>query len=166
MTNVATMNTQAGPIKICTVFDFIREAKREMLPKHYEDIAVAQKEFYSSANHFKYGFRPDARVIAETRHTLKLNPMKLLTELKKTTTTLYRESKNLTLEDLIYGVVSVSMHESGQPTHFFCIGEDLYCLVSVEDVVLFLTADYHQQLVCTRPNRNFNIYAPHLRVEF
>lgn len=164
MKNSFVINVPSGPIKMCSVFDFVSEVKRQLLPKHYEEIAIHQKKHFMSSK-FRYN-NLDYTEVAKTLHTLKLNPMKLLTELKKTTTQLYRESKDLTLDELIYDTSNLSAREFGVPTNFFCIGEDLYCLASNEDVVLFVNEGYKQQLVCTRPERNFTIYAPNLKMEF
>lgn len=154
------LNYASGPIKICSIFDFVPEVKREMVRSQYERIAVQAKTAFENSNRYN-PYAPDPLTISKSMHTLQLNPMKLITELKKTTTKLSRE-RHITVSELIEELSYLSMNEMGVPTHMFSIGTDKYALVGKEDVVLFVTEDSRMQLVCTKPNRNFVVYAPNL----
>lgn len=159
--NKAIINMPTGPIEICTVFDFIPKVKKEFLPSHYEQVAVDLRNSYSHNIYDPYG---RGQAIVESKHKLTTNPMKLLTELKKTASPIF-VARQIDLDDLLYETTSRSAREMGQPTHFFPIGEDVYALVSQEDCVLFQTASFKQQLVCTKKNRNFIIHAKNLNVD-
>lgn len=159
------LNFPWGPIKICTIFDLIPIVRRHMVPSVCEKIAVEKRNFYNnSPRRVDYGFNT-ADAVAQTSHILQLNPMKLVTELKKTTTKKYRQSKNNDLYQLLEELAYESAMQMGQPDYFFSIGKNKYALVTLEDLVLFTTEDFHQQLVCVRPERNFTVHAPNLKVK-
>lgn len=159
------IQTQAGAIKICTVFDFVREVRKEYVPITVQQINTVKRNFYQSSAH-RYMPNPyePAEALSKTWHILKQNPASILVELKKTTTLKERKSKNVDFERLLEELVVESLIGYGQPTHLFPIGSHRYALVCAEDVRLFTKADFSQSLVCVQPHRNFTVYAPHLKV--
>lgn len=153
--------TAAGPLEICTVFDFVKLCRKETVSSVYKSIAVMKKEAYSHARYVPYDL---SESIAQTQHLLKLNPMSLLVELKRTTTKKYRQAKVVDFEEMVNEIATDSLIENGAPTHFFNVGQDLYCLACVDDFVLFTTEEWKQQLVCVSPHRNFTVHAPNLKM--
>lgn len=156
-------NTQAGAVKICTLWDFMNVVKREYVGEVYRDIALMRKKSYQEYGMLSHSMMK-SEVYAQTHHVLKLNPSSVLVELKKTTTKVEKKAKHVDLEELLFEMTHKSLVEMGVPTHFFPIGSNRYALVGTEDVRLFTKADYTQSLVCLNSKRNFQIYAPNLKV--
>ncbi len=156
-------NTAVGPIKICTLWDFMNEVKREYVGEVYRDIALMRKKSYQEYGMLSHSMMK-SEAYAQTHHILKLNPTSVLVELKKTTKKIEKKGKHVDLEELLHQLGHESMVEMGVPTHFFPIGTNRYALVGSEDVRLFTKADYTQSLVCLNSKRNFQIYAPNLKI--
>ncbi len=156
-------NTQAGAVKICTLWDFMNVVKREYVHEIQHEIAVMRRKAYQ-----EYGIRTHSmmqgEIFAQTQHTLKLNPTSVLVELKKTTKKIEKKAKHVDFEELIFDMTHKSLIEFGNPTHFFPIGANRYALLCEDDVRLFTKADLTQSLVCLNSKRNFQIYAPNLKV--
>lgn len=161
---MTTLQTFTGPVKLCTLWDFMKEVRVEYVPQISEQIALARKNFFEDRR-FRYTPEsPQMEAYYQSRHLLKLNPSSVLVELKKTTQMKYRTSKELLIEDLINELATESHTLFGNPSHFFPIGKDKYALVSIDDVKLYVKKDWKQSLVCMDPKRNFQIYAPRLKV--
>ncbi len=165
MSNNLVFRTQSGEVRICTLFEFMNDVRKEMLPGAGETLALAYKKYYNDP-YFRYQYNsgPQVEAYARAEFLLQTNPMKLVTELKRTTTKKYRTSQEMTLDHFLFDLVDESVKEFGNPTHLFSIGHHKYALVSTEDVRLFTTKDLKQQLICVRPERNFTIHAPTLRL--
>lgn len=162
--NFPVIPTAAGPIKICTLWDFMNDVRIQKLhPDVAREVAVMRKQ---ELNNFHYQYGTDLGSVSKSIHTLKQNPMRIIAELKKTTTTLEFKGKSYSFLDVLHDTVNQSITQYGLPTHLFSIGKSRYALVSDEDVVLFVKNNYEQSLVCIRSQRNFNIYAPNLKLEF
>lgn len=161
--NFPVIPTAAGPIKICTLWDFLQEVKRHKLhPDVAEQLAIMQKnEMYSN-----YQYRADLGVVSESIHTLKQNPMRVISELKKTTGSIEYRGKNISFRDILEDTVYQAMTNYGIPTHFFAVGKSRFALVQEEDISMYVGADYNQTLVCHRKDRNFTIYTPNIKLEF
>lgn len=163
MSTHLVVNSVTGPVKICTLWDFITEVKKELVGGVYKDVALMRKKAYQ-----EYGARIHSMQIgeayAQTHHTLKLNPTSVLVELKKTTKKIERKAKHVDFEELLHELCIQSANEMGTPTHFFPIGANRYALVNVDDVRLFTKEDYTQSLVCLNSIRNFQVYVPNLKV--
>jgi hypothetical protein len=155
-------NLPTGQVKLCTLWDFMKDVKQERLAPEVREVLVQSlKEAYRP---YTYQSLEHATSFTKTVHSLQQNPIKIVAELKKTTSKLNLYSKKLKLDDLLYETACMSAEELGAPTHFFCSGKGLYSFVSSEDVVLFVGSNFNQSLVCTKPTRNYTIYAPNLNM--
>lgn len=155
--------TVAGPIKICTLWEFMNEVPQHHVSAVQQDIAIIRKKSYQI-----YGARvhsmAQSEAYAQTNHLLKLNPASVLVEFKKTTSKIERKGKRVDLESVLNELCIKSMENMGNPTHFFPIGANRYALVDIGDIRLFTKEDYAQSLVCLHGIRNFQVYAPNLKV--
>lgn len=162
--NHTVFNTGRGSVRICSLWDFMTEVKIHRLHESVAlELANRTRDEYRSATMPKYGI-PEGPIMSRTSHVLKQNPLKVLVELKKTTTKRFFKSKNVDLFRMLEELSTDSMTEFGNPTHFFSIGMGRYVLVDVKDICLFVNKNYNQTLVCTAPKRNYTIYAPNLKV--
>jgi hypothetical protein len=141
----------------------MNNVKKQYVSEVYQDIAVTRKKAFQEYG-ARYNTMATSEIYAQTSHVLKLNPTSVLVELKKTIKKIEKKSKAVDLEELLYDLCNQSAMQMGRPTHLFPIGTNRYALVVAEDIVLFTKADYTQSLVCMNSNRNFQIYAPNLKV--
>lgn len=166
MSRKLMMNAFGGYLETCSVFDFIKDVRREYCPEYHQQIRTLAQKFYDS-NMRRYvpeSSLNDPVLYAESIHRLTMNPMKLLTELRKTTTK-KQFTKHLTLTELVWEMTRKSHEWMGRPTHLFNIGENTFALVAEEDCRLFVKEDMSEQLVCLRPERNFHIIAKNVRFD-
>lgn len=158
------LNLPTGPIKICTIWDFVKEIKREELHKDVlNDFRVAHFSYPEPQPYYRHTGLNAGEMYATTTHLLKQNPSSIVKELKKTSTNVERRSKNVGLQELLYEFSIKSMEDMGFPTHFFSVGQNRYALLCEQDVVFFIDKNYKQSIVCTNPKRNFILYVPNLR---
>lgn len=155
-------NSSVGPIKICTVWDFLLEVKKQYVPEIHQEIRINR----TMENLPPYaGLYADlVYLAAETSHILKQNPSSILVELKKTTTLKEKKSKSVNCFELLTELSLDSGMNMGIPTHFFSVGKNRYALVCEQDIILFVNKNYKQSLVCVNKRRNFTVYAPNLKV--
>jgi len=157
------MPTSAGYLELVTIWEFMKDVMVERIhPQVAEQYRTMHMREMNLSRRFAH---PDTPTCTEVTHLLKQNPSSVLVELKKTTTLKELKSKNVKLLDLLHDYVHKSMFEFGNPTHFFPVGQNRYALICKEDVRLVITETYKQSLVCTRPERNFILYVPNLKVD-
>jgi hypothetical protein len=163
--NQFALPTPFGELKVCHLWDFLKEVRVYMVPAVAETLASRRVELYKES--FKFYSNNDPQIqfaYAETEHLLKLNPSQVLVELKKTTTPIERRGKKVFLEPLVHDLVRKSMEDFGKLSHMFPVGQNRYALVDSEDIRLVIDKNYRQTLVCVNPKRNFTLYAPNLKV--
>lgn len=165
MSKHTIINTSAGPIRFCTVWEFLEDVRKEYTREYRDEVLLLTQTLRDRNNRYYYPpSAPDEVGMAKSVHKLVHNPIKLITELKKTTTKKHTK-RYISLPNFVYQYVDESLINNGTPTHLFCVGENTLCMVDVNDITLFLNGKYKQQLVCTRPDRNFTIRVPNLILE-
>lgn len=156
--------TAAGPINVCTLWEFLQNINHHKLhPNIAKEFAIMQKNEF---NNFKLNLEFNTGIISQSIHSLKQNPMTILTELKRTTRLIECRSGNIKFIDLLKGIIHKAMDRGGIPTHLFAIGKSRFALVRKDDIALYIDSDYNQSLVCNYKDRNFTIYAPNVKLEF
>lgn len=149
------IHTSAGEVYIISFWEFISKVEHYIVPKARHEIALAKKAAWRVDR-----LEPDLAVV-ESTHILKMNPIKTITELRKTTTKVERKSKKVDLIQVVCDLSYESRKHLGYPSYLFPIGEHRYALVCEGDVKLYTNEDFSQSLICTVPERNFTIYAPY-----
>ena len=164
MKDPVVVQTAAGPVRFCTVWEFLEDVQREYTHEYRKELRMLILQFQDNQYGRYTSEPPMGCAVAESVHKLVHNPIKLITELKKTTTKKYTK-RNITLPDFVDQYTHESLANHGTPTHLFCVGEGTLCLVDKEDVILVLSEQNRQQLICRRPDLNFTIKAPNLLLE-
>lgn len=153
-----------GSLKICSVWEFVLDIKRQKLHHSVAETFSTSLRLEAIKQPQRYLLESEYGLVTKTNHILKMNPTKALTELRKTTTYRKLMRKDVDLVEVVNIFAHKAMLHGGELTHLFPIGENTYALVNKEDMMLYVTEDFHQIIVCDRHIRNYTLYIPNLKV--
>ena len=151
--------TSAGPIIICSIWDFMTKVRKEHCRESLEFYTELAKQEFAAERSTPPGHEP---AFATSVHTLVQNPMRVITELKHTTSKVTM-SRPMDVESFVWELSYECVKAGGRPNHMFTIGENTFAMVDVDECRLFTNKDFQQQLVCMRPEENFHCYAPKVK---